>query len=790
MHAMLDDQPANLRMIYCLDYNGTSVIIPDALRRISTVRYVETDVFSHPDIKDLYRYLAWVTSLRNEFSQLQFLTTSSFREWMFSPYTQEEFDYASKSPLIPRIVLASSALYSNFKWLKLLRDSHGRAHVILEFFFIFRSLFPEEKWPHYLMPLFSPTEDEPLPLMLRTYREQNAKLKVDYPCRNDDEKASYLSWALTQAESLFPEGVPPTALTTWLHSPSPRNTSEGISRVFAGISAGAEWKRFSLATPLARLRFAAALMMYWPATQIYPWQWEELCRPYAVEAPFPKHAAGVAAQMGIDEEQIPDPKYRRKIIGLYLVHALPLLKRFGLPEWFRPTLFEPACSFLDAEKHGISELMVCLALAVPGGPQLQTGQEQEFIRWYLRNDLELHEDMFAAHWQVRAWMNMSGLNAQAISEFSHVFFNVRQADSISVLGWAGAVSGVGEDCRTMFAALKGQNVQTSLLDITPLVSINAEAQWTSPSPPYGSVNIICLAAQDIYRLRMNSPAKWWAGRYNIGLCPWELPVWPKSTFFALEGIDAIWAPSTFVAQAFAACGKPVTLMPHAIRPQEVNGDLRRELGISTDTVVFLTCYDSNASYARKNPLATIHAFNQAFAGRKTDVRLLVKTMNAEGQLAAWQELRDVNQCGDKVVFLNERFGSEKQALLMNTCNAFVSLHRSEGFGRLLAEAMSLGKLLIASNFGGNTDFTTAETACPVNGRLVDVKPGEYLFGGGQQWFETDIAHAAQYMRDVATNPSDFAALAENGRRYILEHHSPETIGRIAKNALMQNAGLL
>lgn len=777
-------------MIYYLDYNGISVIIPDALRHIAIVRNVETDAFKHPDIKDLHRYFVWVTYLRNEFKQLQFLTTSAFREWMFSPYTQEEYRYASDSPQIPRIVLASANFLNNSKWMELMRDFQGRAHLLMEFYFRFRSLFPEEKWPTHLMPLFAPTEEEPLPLMLRTYREQNAVLKANYPCRDDDEKASYLVWALTEAKNLFPKGAPPTTLVTWLHSPSDKNTGEGISRAFAGLNASDRWKDFSLATSLNRLRFSASLMMYWPETPISPWQWEDLCLPYAVEAPFPKHAAGVAAQMGIDEEQILDPTYRRKIIGLYLVHALPLLKRFGLPEWFRPTLFEPACSVSGAEKHGISELMVCLALAAPGGPQLQASQEQEFIRWYLRNDLELHEDMFAAHWQVRAWRNMSSLNAQAISDFAHGFFNTRQAGSVSVLGWAGAVSGVGEDCRTMFAVLKGKSVQTSLLDITPLVPVNTETQWTSPSPPYGSVNIICLAAQDIYRLKMNSPAKWWVGRYNIGLCPWELPVWPKSTYFALEGIDEIWAPSTFVAQAFAACGKPVTLVPHAVSPQEVNGDLRRELGIGTDTVVFLTCYDSNSSYARKNPLATIQAFNQAFAERKADVRLLVKTMNAEGQLAAWQELRNVNQCGDKVVFLNERFASEKQALLMNTCNAFVSLHRSEGFGRLLAEAMSLGKLLIASNFGGNTDFTTAKTACLVNGRLVDIKPGEYLFGEGQQWFEPNIALAAQYMRDVAANPSDFAALVENGRRHILEHHSLETIGRIAKDALTQNAGFL
>jgi glycosyltransferase involved in cell wall biosynthesis len=148
-----------------------------------------------------------------------------------------------------------------------------------------------------------------------------------------------------------------------------------------------------------------------------------------------------------------------------------------------------------------------------------------------------------------------------------------------------------------------------------------------------------------------------------------------------------------------------------------------------------------------------------------------------------------NKCGDKILFIDEPFPIEKHALLLNTCDAFVSLHRSEGFGRLLAEAMTLGKLLIASDFGGNTDFTTPETACPVNGRLVEVKPREYLLGAGQQWFEADIDHAAQYMRDFVENPSRFAVLAENGRRHIMTHHSLEAVGHRAKEALMK-AGVI
>ncbi|KAF5081535.1 Glycosyl transferases group 1 [anaerobic digester metagenome] len=776
-------------MTYYLDYNGTSTIVPNALQQITTVRYVKVNIFTHPDIKNLYMYFAWIAYLRNEFDHLQFLTTPAFYEWMFSPYTSEEYDYASVTPPIPRIVLVSALFFNNVSKLDLLHTPQGRAHLLLEFFFRFSSLFPGERWPAHLMPLFAPTEEEKLPLMLSAYRENNESLKADYPCRNDDEKALYLAWAVSEAKQIFPDGVPPASLVTWLDGACSRNTGEGISRAFAGISTHPDWKKLSISSPLSRLQFAAALLMYRPLTPICPWQWEELCSPYAADIPIPKHAVGLAIHLGIKKDHIINSRYRRKILGLYLLHALPHLKRFGLPDWLKPFLFRPADNILDAKKYGISELMACLA-AGSVGPQLQKGQEKEFVRWYLCNDLDLPEDMFAASWQVHLWTHMHELNVHGISNFSHVFFAARFSDTVSLLGWSNVVSGVGEDCRSMLETLKGQAIKTSLLDISSFAPPSGDISEAPLAAPEGFVNVICLAAQDIYRLQANTPPEWWAGRYNIGICPWELPEWPKSALFALDKLDKIWAPSTFVAQAFAACGKPVAYVPHTVRPLKVTGNLRRELSIGADTKVFLTCYDSNASYARKNPLAVIHAFNRAFPSGDSDVCLIVKTMNAEKHLSAWQELHEANNHSGNVIFLNERFSSEWQALLLNTCDAFISLHRSEGFGRLLAEAMSLGKLLIASNFGGNTDFTTAETACPVNGKLIDVTSGEYLFGEGQQWFNADVEHAAHYIKDFAANPNKYLPLAAKGRRHILEQHSPEAVGQIVRKELAEIIGSL
>jgi glycosyltransferase involved in cell wall biosynthesis len=114
--------------------------------------------------------------------------------------------------------------------------------------------------------------------------------------------------------------------------------------------------------------------------------------------------------------------------------------------------------------------------------------------------------------------------------------------------------------------------------------------------------------------------------------------------------------------------------------------------------------------------------------------------------------------------------------LFACCDSFVSLHRSEGFGRGLAEAMLLGKPVIATGYSGNMDFTTADTACLVDYRLIPVGPHEYPHAEGQQWADPDLDQAARYMRRLVEEPAFGAALAERGRRLVEAQHGVKPVG--------------
>src|SRR6185437_13814677 len=115
----------------------------------------------------------------------------------------------------------------------------------------------------------------------------------------------------------------------------------------------------------------------------------------------------------------------------------------------------------------------------------------------------------------------------------------------------------------------------------------------------------------------------------------------------------------------------------------------------------------------------------------------------------WKELLAEAQSDPRIGILDKRLVREEVLALNSVCDAFVSLHRSEGFGFNLAESMLLGKPVIATNYSGSREFAREGTACVVDYKLVPVQEGSYLFFSDQVWAEPDIEHAAVLMRRLA-----------------------------------------
>lgn len=264
------------------------------------------------------------------------------------------------------------------------------------------------------------------------------------------------------------------------------------------------------------------------------------------------------------------------------------------------------------------------------------------------------------------------------------------------------------------------------------------------------------------------------GVYRIAYWSWELDTIPDEwpTFAGL--FDEIWTPTEFVADAMRTrFANPVHALPHSLAIAQVNAVPRADFSLPDNHFVFLFMFDLCSEVERKNPRGLIRAFRLAFA-RDEKVTLLIKTVRGDFDPEAFAELKTAAE-GANIVVVNELTSRERTLGLMATCDAYVSLHRSEGFGLTLAESMLLGKPVIATGYSGNLDFMNAENSWLVDYRLVPVAGKGAIYRSGR-WAEPDEEHAAGLMREVFENSPLGRERAARGERDVASQLAPKTVG--------------
>jgi glycosyltransferase involved in cell wall biosynthesis len=263
-----------------------------------------------------------------------------------------------------------------------------------------------------------------------------------------------------------------------------------------------------------------------------------------------------------------------------------------------------------------------------------------------------------------------------------------------------------------------------------------------------------------------------ANRFNIALWAWELSNFPDAWRKEMSVVDEIWAFSSFNQECFALkADVPVVYMRQPVTLSADAGLSRSDFGIPDDRFIFLFQFDFSGFIDRKNPYASIAAFRKAFPHGNSEALLVIKTNNADRYPEQLRQLTEAIGDDPDILVIHGTFRRDKVMSLMSLADAFVSLHRSEGFGRSLAEAMLLGKPVIATNYSGNTDFMRQDNSCLVNYSLVPVEPGQYPFAEGQVWADADIEHAAWYMRRLLNNPPYRQLISRKGQQTIADEYN-------------------
>jgi glycosyltransferase involved in cell wall biosynthesis len=355
-------------------------------------------------------------------------------------------------------------------------------------------------------------------------------------------------------------------------------------------------------------------------------------------------------------------------------------------------------------------------------------------------------------------------------------FKIILSNGISLSGYIKSEIGLGQAARNLVKAVDSAGIPRSLHDF-PLVDRNSDNEYAlslqNECDRSCNLLIIPIPEMPLHQHELRNGIK------SILYPFWELPKIPDFLNSYVRRYDEIWVPSDYIAQMFCDCGRRTTLVRQPVPIPEISTMESKDSG----NLNFLTYYDFDSSIARKNIKAPIIAFQRAFPNQH-DVSLTIKVRGTNGgQAREWLSMEAVND--RRLRIIDSTLTRDEVNRLVLECDAFISLHRSEGFGFGAAEALAAGKAVIATDYSGTKDFITPETGYPVEYELVPVKEGEYPHWENQVWADPRIESAINSLRSIYSDRHGALEKGRKGRELMRRLYAPEVIGAQIKQLLIE-----
>jgi glycosyltransferase involved in cell wall biosynthesis len=359
-------------------------------------------------------------------------------------------------------------------------------------------------------------------------------------------------------------------------------------------------------------------------------------------------------------------------------------------------------------------------------------------------------------------------------------------NGVAIAGETSRASGLGEGARLILRGLEHARIPHWQIDIGGLLPAHTvDFTVASEQPPAGLPLIIHVNPLLLPWVLFRLPRALVRGRRIIGYWVWELPTAPPEWQAATPFVHEVWVPSAFVAGAAEPLlpGRVrVVPYPMAASTPKPSALDRTAFGLPDAAIVVLVAFNLASSFERKNPLAAISAFRSAF-GDRGDRILLIKIGNPTHAPDDFARIVDAVRGTSNVRLETRTFSSADLHALTNVSDIVLSLHRSEGFGLVLAEAMLLCKPVIATGWSGNMTFMDAESAALVDYRLIPAQdPRDVYFGA--HWADPDQAVAIAHLRRLADDAGARTALGARA-----EIAATERLGTGQLVAALRSAGL-
>lgn len=371
---------------------------------------------------------------------------------------------------------------------------------------------------------------------------------------------------------------------------------------------------------------------------------------------------------------------------------------------------------------------------------------------------------------------------------------------VQVIGPFEKASGLGQACRMTASILENTKYKVAKynfdLDNPAPVGYNDVDEDFEQLYSNVPINLIHLNAESIPLAYAYLPDVY-SDSYNIGYFYWELNSPASCHYLSLNLLDEIWVATDYGVSIYESNFKNDVVNVGMIAedipksdPNDARDFLKSIVNVNDKSFVFLTVFDSFSFIQRKNPLGVIKAFQRAFTNGQ-DVNLILKTQNRDfvfdhAQEKMWNNIYELTDNDNRIHIINETFTYKNLLKFKQASDCYVSLHKSEGWGFGMIEAMQIGVPVICTDYSGNLDFCNDENVMLVDYENEYLNADDYIFvRPGQYWANPSIDSASQAMKKIYQNEELRNKLSINAQAFVRNNFSMDQIANRFENRISE-----
>lgn len=348
--------------------------------------------------------------------------------------------------------------------------------------------------------------------------------------------------------------------------------------------------------------------------------------------------------------------------------------------------------------------------------------------------------------------------------------NLPATSPVTIVGFHSAVHGLGEGARMLARGFADAGLPVRAVDLSAYVGFPIDLPMAYPPPAADERGVVIshINPPELLRWARDTEGRPLEGRRHIGYWAWELEDAPDDWKPAFDFVDEVWTPSAFAAEAIrkiAPARVKVTPAPYPLYLNPRPTPDRARFGLPRDAVVVLMAFDLRSTAQRKNPYAALAAFQKARAATGRSALLVCKVVGADLYPETFQALRTLVADDPAIRLMTENLSADDMAALTASSDIILSLHRSEGYGLLLAEGIWLGKPTLATGWSSTVEFMDPASSQLVDFTLIPVEGDGAIYRAGR-WADADVEDAAaklaRMLVDEGWRKDMAAATARNG----------------------------